>query len=508
MREELENKVCEIAQAMIDDGENVKLGELIMNMMYSSKISDTDLESFIDSTDNLDDTIVPLLQAILDQDKFSSWFRTILFLFEENIRFLAETQYNEYKTCGDVIFSAICSGISEDELKDILNNSADQEEFIKGLYEYIHPIMLKDDHPAQETKQNVSPVENEVGFSREFIEHLKHENLQLTNQIHSLKDEIQDYVEKSKKDFEEIVCLKAAASNQERELEYNHRALEKTQTNVILFEKKYENAKKMLDLEKAVSQELLEASKNVPDPESIERIKEELNVAKEENRKLRENEKTLRNDAEMLRNEVDSLRKTEETLKEENSDLQMEKESLTAEVERLNAKIAALNEDIQTLQKESEMPRAEIKENRAVVASEDHISASETIPEPLFVAEPEFDAGSEFTKSILNDEPDEDLDNGHLQRIQEDKESVFKISKIFSQILSEHFEKKFEKKPQVDQSNQIYIKVMENGYDQSVLAEVGKLLKGNYSFSRLELYRLVSNKAPREHILQFCKMVA
>ncbi|MGO4970512.1 hypothetical protein ACTQ56_00710 [[Clostridium] aminophilum] len=500
MREELENKVCEIAQAMIDEGENVKLGELIMNMMYSSKISESDLESFIDCVDNLDDTIVPLLHAIFDEEKFFPWYRTILFLFEENIRFLAETQYDEYETCGDVIFSAICSGISEDELKDILNNSADQEEFVKGLYEYIHPIMLKEDYPEKETKQNASPVENEVGVSREFIEHLKNENLQLTNQIHSLKDEIQNYVEKSKKDFEEIVCLKAAASNQERELEYNHRALEKTQTNVILFEKKYENAKRMLDLEKAVSQELLEASKNVPDPESIERIKE-LNVAKEENRKLRV-------DAETLRNEVESLRKTEETLKEENSDLQMEKESLTAEVERLNAKIAALNEDIQALQKESEMPRAEIKENRAVVASEDHISASETIPEPLFVAEPEFDAGSEFTKSILNDEPDEDLDNGHLQRIQEDKESVFKISKIFSQILSEHFEKKFEKKPQVDQSNQIYIKVMENGYDQSVLAEVGKLLKGNYSFSRLELYRLVSNKAPKEHILQFCKMIA
>ena len=74
--------------------------------------------------------------------------------------------------------------------------------------------------------------------------------------------------------------------------------------------------------------------------------------------------------------------------------------------------------------------------------------------------------------------------------------------------IARHFEKKFANKSIAEQDNLIFIKLMENDYEQDTVRAVKSAMKNNQELSRVDLYRLVTGRKSDNEICSFCTAVS
>lgn len=111
----------------------------------------------------------------------------------------------------------------------------------------------------------------------------------------------------------------------------------------------------------------------------------------------------------------------------------------------------------------------------------------------------------------LSRENDEDVilyDESNLTYISDGMETLTQKSSLFAQFFSKFHEKKFKKKPQLEQENIIFIKMMELKLAQEKVLIIKKLLRNNDQFSRLDLYKLIAKNPSGEELEEFCNMVS
>ena len=101
-----------------------------------------------------------------------------------------------------------------------------------------------------------------------------------------------------------------------------------------------------------------------------------------------------------------------------------------------------------------------------------------------------------------------DYDPSDLIEIKNNKNEVKKHSNFFIDFIARHFEKKFANKSIAEQDNLIFIKLMENDYEQDTVRAVKSAMKNNQELSRVDLYRLVTGRKSDNEICSFCTAVS
>lgn len=244
-------------------------------------------------------------------------------------------------------------------------------------------------------------------------------------------------------------------------------------------------------------------------------------------------------DNEQLRKEVEKLRLSVEITTKKNTmqssmidQLSSINDTLTDENEAMKHNAEELSKKYQEVLQESAM-HTDIINNLNVQISQLQSQLRETsmmrnmqgpILESVIEQQPEygrdFDVENETFESDLNEQKSEpevppetepetlDYDPSDLIEIKNNKNEVKKHSNFFIDFIARHFEKKFANKSIAEQDNLIFIKLMENDYEQDTVRAVKSAMKNNQELSRVDLYRLVTGRKSDNEICSFCTAVS
>lgn len=477
MIDKLSEKIRNIGLGMIDDesGRNA-LGNFYVSLYdydESNRSADFWLSLFnclIEAADRLNDSIVPLFYMFIDNGCDVEAFKSAILLFDENI---------DLTKCKDLFFDAVIKHVSYDDFDEILKISSDQNEFERLLKEKIRGISESDPDSTEHM-----PMEIE----KDFINYLKTENERLTKQVDDLKGNLSNFQDKEKESAEILFALKSELSEKTSQLDNIKADFSKAKLSLALFENKYKKTQEMFEQERVINERLsveVQPSLSFSD-NSLEEKDAEINGLKETVSKIDDENARLESQNESLRTENNSLSKEILFLKEENASLKDEVNGL-----RSNGFPS------------QSMPTISLDEG----SSNDDMSLPFLHNMPgnnsdVLQDIPAF--SSEFTADLFNDDEPEDYTDADIIAVENNKSSVLKSCNIFSKLLSKHFEKKFVKKPQAEQNNLIFMKLMEGNYSKEVLKTVRKAIEGNNSVSRIDLYKVISAKGDMNEILRLC----
>lgn len=132
------------------------------------------------------------------------------------------------------------------------------------------------------------------------------------------------------------------------------------------------------------------------------------------------------------------------------------------------------------------------------------------------------DDGKIGFEQILSEFPDENnveadnddsswsdvLPDGEVLEIQDGIKGIKKRSSLFSKLFTRHHEKMFLQKPEMEQHNTIFIKMMELSFEKDKVALVKEILNSNTTLSCLELYKIVAKNPSMEELKTYCESVA
>ena len=483
------NKLCEkiqdIGLGMIEDEDPGRkaLGNFYISLSETEHDGQQEKSLFslfnclIEASDRLNDSVVPLFSMFIDSGRGVEAFKSIILLFDENIDLVA---------CKDLVFSAVLNDVTYDDFDEILKISSDQDEFERILNDKVKEIAAAD--PECDENKEATPAElvpMEIG--KDFINYLKAENERLTKQTDELKGKLMISLEKEKDATEKNFVLKAEISEQKTEIGRLQRDLSKVNLSVGLIETKYKKSQEMFERERRINEKLSsDMVSDRPDPVLIE----------------------------SLQSENKALKDTISGIDNENARLTSLNESIQSENTKLLQKISLLNEEIASLKDEVEgLRNRNIPEQAVPVFSMNDVPSRDDMSFPFLnkgIDEephatpdiPFFTSG--FTADLFNDDEPDDYKESDIITVDNNKPAVLKSSNIFSKLLSKHFEKKFAKKPQAEQNNLIFMKLMEGNYSKEVLKTVRKAIESNNSVSRIDLYKVISAKGDMNEILRLC----
>ena len=211
---------------------------------------------------------------------------------------------------------------------------------------------------------------------------------------------------------------------------------------------------------------------------------------------------------------IEQLSGINDILTAENETIQKQTEELSLKYQRLLQE-STMNTDIITdLNIKISELQSQLKESLIPQESMDQVqtdySAIEQQPEYGY----DFDVENEITESFppeseFDPEPEElDYDPSDLIEIKNNKNEVKKYSNFFMNFIARHFEKRFANKSIAEQDNLIFIKLMENDYEQDTVRAVKSAMKNNQELSRVDLYRLVTGRKSDNEICSFCTAVS
>lgn len=245
-------------------------------------------------------------------------------------------------------------------------------------------------------------------------------------------------------------------------------------------------------------------------------------------------------DNEQLKKEVEKLRLSVEIITKKNTmqsglidQLSSINDTLTDENEAMKHNAEELSKKYQEVLQESAM-HTDIINNLNIQISQlqsqrlRETSMTRNMQEPILESvieqQPEygrdFDVENETFESDLNEQKSEpevpletepealDYDPSDLIEIKNNKNEVKKLSNFFIDFFARHFEKKFANKSIAEQDNLIFIKLMENDYEQDTVRAVKSAMKNNQELSRVDLYRLVTGRKSDNEICSFCTAVS
>lgn len=289
--------------------------------------------------------------------------------------------------------------------------------------------------------------------SNELLVYVKNENTELKERISELLKDLNESRQETMAAKEEVFAGRKKAMESKLELERLRKVADSGSMTARLTEKKIAKYIAMAKDTEAINDSITEENK---------RLETELKDANAELLALR-NEKTA----------------WESQLKEKTHQL----EKTVLEVERL-----------QKLQEEmAQTPIAEaITDTGGEYPHEEEIAKEEPEYEPEYY---------EVESSMEDDTPDYDVSD--LVYICDNKKEVIKHSNLLTTIFTKYQDRKFQKKSKVEQENLIFIRMMDMALSKSKVQMVKTAIDSNSEFSRLELYKLITNNATESELSLF-----
>lgn len=268
------------------------------------------------------------------------------------------------------------------------------------------------------------------------------------------------------------------------------------------------------DLDSVRTEQKSMLEKSVSDKQVLINCKSENEQLRKEIRKLNLSVEIAKKKYASQSSMIEQLSGINDILTAENETIQKQTEELSLKYQRLLQE-STMNTDIITdLNIKISELQSQLKESLIPQESMDQVqtdySAIEQQPEYGY----DFDVENEITESFppeseFDPEPEElDYDPSDLIKIKNNKNEVKKYSNFFVNFIARHFEKKFANKSIAEQDNLIFIKLMENDYEQDTVRAVKSAMKNNQELSRVDLYRLVTGRKSDNEICSFCTAVS
>lgn len=272
--------------------------------------------------------------------------------------------------------------------------------------------------------------------------------------------------------------------------------------------------KALNDLDSVRTEQKSMLEKSVSDKQVLINCKSENEQLRKEIRKLNLSVEIAKKKYASQSSMIEQLSGINDILTAENETIQKQTEELSLKYQRLLQE-STMNTDIITdLNIKISELQSQLKESLIPQESMDQVqtdySAIEQQPEYGY----DFDVENEITESFppeseFDPEPEElDYDPSNLIEIKNNKNEVKKYSNFFMNFIARHFEKKFANKSIAEQDNLIFIKLMENDYEQDTVRAVKSAMKNNQELSRVDLYRLVTGRKSDNEICSFCTAVS
>lgn len=272
--------------------------------------------------------------------------------------------------------------------------------------------------------------------------------------------------------------------------------------------------KALNDLDSVRTEQKSMLEKSVSDKQVLINCKSENEQLRKEIRKLNLSVEIAKKKYASQSSMIEQLSGINDILTAENETIQKQTEELSLKYQRLLQE-STMNTDIITdLNIKISELQSQLKESLIPQESMDQVqtdySAIEQQPEYGY----DFDVENEITESFppeseFDPEPEElDYDPSDLIEIKNNKNEVKKLSNFFIDFFARHFEKKFANKSIAEQDNLIFIKLMENDYEQDTVRAVKSAIKNNQELSRVDLYRLVTGRKSDNEICSFCTAVS
>lgn len=272
--------------------------------------------------------------------------------------------------------------------------------------------------------------------------------------------------------------------------------------------------KALNDLDSVRTEQKSMLEKSVSDKQVLINCKSENEQLRKEIRKLNLSVEIAKKKYASQSSMIEQLSGINDILTAENETIQKQTEELSLKYQRLLQE-STMNTDIITdLNIKISELQSQLKESLIPQESMDQVqtdySAIEQQPEYGY----DFDVENEITESFPSEsefdpEPEElDYDPSDLIEIKNNKNEVKKYSNFFMNFIARHFEKKFANKSIAEQDNLIFIKLMENDYEQDTVRAVKSAMKNNQELSRVDLYRLVTGRKSDNEICSFCTAVS
>lgn len=272
--------------------------------------------------------------------------------------------------------------------------------------------------------------------------------------------------------------------------------------------------KALNDLDSVRTEQKSMLEKSVSDKQVLINCKSENEQLGKEIRKLNLSVEIAKKKYASQSSMIEQLSGINDILTAENETIQKQTEELSLKYQRLLQE-STMNTDIITdLNIKISELQSQLKESLIPQESMDQVqtdySAIEQQPEYGY----DFDVENEITESFppeseFDPEPEElDYDPSDLIEIKNNKNEVKKYSNFFMNFIARHFEKKFANKSIAEQDNLIFIKLMENDYEQDTVRAVKSAMKNNQELSRVDLYRLVTGRKSDNEICSFCTAVS
>ena len=272
--------------------------------------------------------------------------------------------------------------------------------------------------------------------------------------------------------------------------------------------------KALNDLDSVRTEQKSMLEKSVSDKQVLINCKSENEQLRKEIRKLNLSVEIAKKKYASQSSMIEQLSGINDILTAENETIQKQTEELSLKYQRLLQE-STMNTDIITdLNIKISELQSQLKESLIPQESMDQVqtdySAIEQQPEYGY----DFDVENEITESFppeseFDPEPEElDYDPSDLIEIKNNKNEVKKYSNFFMNFIARHFEKKFANKSIAEQDNLIFIKLMENDYEQDTVRAVKSAMKNNQELSRVDLYRLVRGRKSDNEICSFCTAVS
>lgn len=272
--------------------------------------------------------------------------------------------------------------------------------------------------------------------------------------------------------------------------------------------------KALNDLDSVRTEQKSMLEKSVSDKQVLINCKSENEQLRKEIRKLNLSVEIAKKKYASQSSMIEQLSGINDILTAENETIQKQTEEVSLKYQRLLQE-STMNTDIITdLNIKISELQSQLKESLIPQESMDQVqtdySAIEQQPEYGY----DFDVENEITESFppeseFDPEPEElDYDPSDLIEIKNNKNEVKKYSNFFMNFIARHFEKKFANKSIAEQDNLIFIKLMENDYEQDTVRAVKSAMKNNQELSRVDLYRLVTGRKSDNEICSFCTAVS
>ena len=272
--------------------------------------------------------------------------------------------------------------------------------------------------------------------------------------------------------------------------------------------------KALNDLDSVRTEQKSMLEKSVSDKQVLINCKSENEQLRKEIRKLNLSVEIAKKKYASQSSMIEQLSGINDILTAENETIQKQTEELSLKYQRLLQE-STMNTDIITdLNIKISELQSQLKESLIPQESMDQVqtdySAIEQQPEYGY----DFDVENEITESFppeseFDPEPEElDYDPSDLIEIKNNKNEVKKYSNFFMNFIARHFGKKFANKSIAEQDNLIFIKLMENDYEQDTVRAVKSAMKNNQELSRVDLYRLVTGRKSDNEICSFCTAVS